>query len=194
MANSFDIDSLDVSEPAAQVVLMQAIAAEQSQRAFARLFQHFAPRLQAYCQRLGCRPEIADELVQEAMSRLWRKAGQFNAEKAAVSTWLYTIARNLHIDHVRREKRPAPDPTDPAMEPTPQATPMENLSRARDADRLRRAVGTLNAEQREVLELAFFQEKSHSLIAQELDLPLGTVKSRIRLALKHVRAIVGDDR
>jgi RNA polymerase sigma-70 factor (ECF subfamily) len=187
-------DGYDPSMPAYQVKLMSAVASNQDKAAFGILFRYFAPRLHSFSLRLGCQPERADDLVQDAMSKVWRKAAQFDSEKAAVSTWIFTITRNLFIDNMRRQNRPAPDPNDPAMTPNAEPTPIENISKVQEADRLRQAVLTLKPEQRQIIEMAFFQEKSHASIAEELDMPLGTVKSRIRLALKHVRRLIGDVR
>jgi len=155
--------------------------------AFEALFNHFAPRVKAYLLRLGAHGAQADELAQEALLLLWRKAEQFDPAKASAATWIFTIARNLRIDAVRRERRPEIDPDDPAFvsEPEPQAD--AGISRDQEDTRLRAAIARLPAEQAQVLQLSFFADKPHSAIASELGLPLGTVKSRLRLAMRRIR-------
>ena len=168
-----------------------AIAERRDREAFAVLFRHFAPRLKSYICKLGTDSATAEELVQETMVMLWRKAAQFDPTKAAPSTWIFTIARNLRIDAIRRENRPEPDMTDPVFVPEPAALASETVEhRQRDA-RLRHAVMALPEDQRTVLQLAFFEDKAHSAIAAHLGIPLGTVKSRLRLAFGHLRNRLG---
>ncbi len=182
------MDDLRADDPAALIV---AIARSADRSAFARLFGHFAPRVKSYMLRLGAAPEAAEELAQEAMLSVWRKAALFDPARAGASTWIFAIARNLRIDALRRERRPKieDDPTD-----APEAeTSADAMVAAREAEaRLREAVTALPADQAEVVRLSFFQDKPHSEIARDLDLPLGTVKSRLRLALARLRGLVGD--
>lgn len=171
--------------------LILAIAERADRQAFATLFSHFAPRLKSYMLRLGAAPEQAEELAQEAMLTVWRKAALFDPAKAGASTWIFAIARNLRIDAIRREKRPkieVEDPTDQAPEPPADAV----LAAAERDVRLRQAMTILPAEQAQVVRLSFFDDKPHSEIAAELNLPLGTVKSRLRLALARLRGAVED--
>ncbi len=171
--------------------LIAAIAARADRSAFAALFGHFAPRVKSYMLRLGAPPPLAEELAQETLLAVWRKAGAFDAAKAAPSTWIFTIARNLRIDAVRRERRghAADDPTDaPEAEPAPDA----QLAALQSEGRIRHALGKLPPEQAEVVRLSFFSDKPHSEIAAELGLPLGTVKSRLRLAMGRLRELLGD--
>jgi RNA polymerase sigma-70 factor (ECF subfamily) len=174
--------------------LMTSVAAGQDRAAFQALFEHFAPRLKSFMHRQGTDPDMVEEILQETMVNVWRKAQQFDPVKASVSTWIFTIARNLRIDHLRKAKRPVPDMNDPALVPDPDPRPHEIISREQEASRLRDAVAGLPAEQQEVLRLAFFEEKTHQVVAQELGIPLGTVKSRIRLALQRIRAELGENR
>src|SRR5262249_25630634 len=127
-----------------------------------------------------------------AMLAVWRKAVQFDPEKASASTWIFTIARNLRIDAVRRERRPELDPADPALQPEGERSADETLNWAQAEDRLDAALADLPREQSQIIELSFLAEKPHSLIASELGLPLGTVKSRIRLAMARLRLALGD--
>lgn len=166
---------------------LEAVAEHRDRKAFAGLFAHFAPRVKAYMRRMGADDGGAEELAQEVMITVWRRAGLYDQRQAAVSTWIFAIARNRRIDRLRRERRPEFDPSDPLLvqDAVPQAE--ELVSRAQSARHLRDAVDALPAEQSEVLRRNFFEDKAHSIIAEELDLPLGTVKSRVRLALVKLR-------
>jgi RNA polymerase sigma-70 factor (ECF subfamily) len=171
--------------------LIGAIAAQADRAAFADLFGHFAPRVKSYLLRLGAAPPLAEELAQETLLAVWRKAAAFDPAKAAPSTWIFTIARNLRIDAARRERRgePVEDPSDtPDAEPTPDA----RLAAAQSEGRIRHALLKLPPEQAEVVRLSFFSDKPHSEIAEQLGLPLGTVKSRLRLAMARLRELLGD--
>lgn len=170
--------------------LILAIASTQDRAAFAELFQHFAPRVKSYMLRLGAPPETAEELAQETLLTVWRKAALFDPARAGASTWIFTIARNLRIDALRRERRPLIDLPD--VEPEPEATPDTLLDGAERDGRLRQAMADLPPDQAEVVRLSFFEDKPHSEIAGQLGLPLGTVKSRLRLALIRLRAATGD--
>ena len=126
------------------------------------------------------------------MLTLWRKAGLFDPARASAATWLFTIARNLRIDAIRRERRPDFDPDDPALVPDADPAADSILMREDDETRLRVALKDLSPEQAEVVQLSFFADKPHSQIAVELGLPLGTVKSRLRLAMARIRVTLGD--
>tara|TARA_A100001037_G_scaffold289811_1_gene301966 strand:- start:248 stop:802 length:555 start_codon:yes stop_codon:yes gene_type:complete len=169
-----------------------AAVADSDRTAFAALFRHFAPRVKSYMLRLGSDDSQAEELAQETMATVWRKAGQYDATRAAASTWIFTIARNLRIDAFRRANRPELDPEDPAL--VPDAPPQSDavVEQKQNAARIRAALAELPDEQRQVLHMSFFDDKTHSEIAATLDLPLGTVKSRIRLAFGRVKASIGD--
>ena len=177
-------------EPASFNALLTAVGETRDCAAFEALFRHFAPRVKAYMLRLGAGPAAAEDLAQEALLSVWRKAALFDASKASAATWIFTIARNLRIDALRRERRPEFDPTDPAFVPDAEPQADAGLERAGDEARLRDAIGKLSPEQAKVVELSFFADKPHSLIAKELGLPLGTVKSRLRLAMSRIRGAV----
>jgi RNA polymerase sigma factor (sigma-70 family) len=174
--------------------MLAAVGAERDKAAFQALFEHFAPRVKGFLYRQGTSPEMAEEVVQETMVNVWRKAVQFDPARASAATWIFTIARNLRIDMLRKENRPAPDMDDPALVPDPDPAPHETISKEQEASRLRAVMAELPQEQQEVLHLAFFQEKAHPQVAEELGIPLGTVKSRIRLALRRIRSELGDNR
>ncbi|MBI3514800.1 MAG: sigma-70 family RNA polymerase sigma factor [Proteobacteria bacterium] len=169
------------------VDLIGRIARHRERDAFVALFDHFAPRIKAYLVRLGSDDANAEELTQEVMLAVWRRAASFNPSLAAVSTWVFTIARNKRIDRLRRERRPEIEPDDPALVPEPETPADVALEAAQTGGRLRAAIADLPGEQQQLLLMAFFEDKSHSAIAAETRLPLGTVKSRIRLALIRLR-------
>ena len=169
-----------------------AIAVNRDRSALRHLFGHYAPRIKAYLMRRGCDEGSAEEVVQEVMVTLWRRAETFNPAFANATTWVFTIARNKRIDMVRREKRPALEPDEPALQSDPDRPADQVLQGQQDADRLRKAMLALPEEQRSLLEQAFFEDKAHSAIATETGLPLGTVKSRIRLAMARLRTHLQD--
>lgn len=175
-------------EPAQLIV---AVAARGDRNAFALLFEHFAPRVKSYMLRLGAAPEAAEELAQEALLTVWRKATLFDPSRAGASTWIFAIARNLRIDAVRRQRRPRIE-DDPTDEPAPEPAADAVVAAGERDVRLRQAMAALPADQAEVVRQSFFQDKAHSEIARDLNLPLGTVKSRLRLALGRLRGLVGD--
>ena len=170
-----------------------AIAQRGDRAAFVALFGHFAPRVKSYLLRMGAAPESAEELAQETLLAVWRRAAAFDPERAAASTWIFTIARNLRFDALRRERRAmkGDDPTDSGPHP---AAPDAILAALQDEGRIGRAIAELPIEQARVVRLAFFSDQPHARIAQELDLPLGTVKSRLRLAMARLRSLLGEGR
>ncbi len=169
---------------------VQAIAERGDRDAFARLFELFAPRVKAYVMRLGLDSGSAEELAQDVMLTVWRKAQTFDRSQAAVSTWIFTIARNRRIDLIRRNRRPELDPEDPALLPEPEMPADERMTIAEREAKLRIAMQDLPPEQIALLQQAFYSDKSHSEIAAESGLPLGTVKSRLRLAFARLRRVL----
>ena len=171
-----------------------SIAESRDRNAFKKLFAAFAPKIKSFAMRNGVGPELAEEVVQETFIRVWRKAEQFDPTKASASTWLYTIARNQRIDLLRKRHRPEPDYEDPAFIPEPEPQPTEVIVRNQEASKLKECINALSPEQQEVLKLSFMEELPHVEVADKLGIPLGTVKSRIRLAMKHIRSEIGDIR
>lgn len=168
--------------------LIVAIANAGDRNAFADLFKHFAPRLKAFAVRQGVGSTTAEELMQESMLSVWRKAHTFDPKRATASTWVFTILRNKRIDMLRRENRPDVDIDDVPERASDASSADEDYQTQQTRDLLLHAMDELPADQVEVLQKAFFEDKSHSVVAEELNLPLGTVKSRIRLALSRMRA------
>jgi RNA polymerase sigma-70 factor (ECF subfamily) len=163
------------------------VAQERDRQAFTRLFDHFAPRLQAYLLRLGSEPAAAEEITQDAMAALWRKAALFDPARSKIATWLYRVARNRRIDIARRDRLEFLDTEDPALEVADEGDLEASVDARRREDAVRLAVKALPDEQLALVRLAFFQGMSHSEIAARTGLPLGTVKSRIRLAFARLR-------
>ena len=170
--------------------LIACVAQSRDRVAFAALFDHFAPRIKAYLIRLGAAPNMAEDVTQEAMLSLWRKAHLFDPAKASAGTWVFTIARNLRIDQIRRERRPQIEADDPLCEEPRRAD--EGLTWSQQEGRLRAAMAMLPPDQSRVIELSFFSDCPHSEIAVRLGIPLGTVKSRLRLAMARLRHAMGD--
>ena len=173
--------------------LAKRVATSRDREAFARLFDYFAPRLNGYLQRLGLSPAQSEELTQDVMIVLWHKAHLFDPAKSSLSTWLFRVARNRRIDAVRRDRSHLLDPLDPMFQPDEPAAPDEAVDADRRDERIRLALATLPAEQLELVRLAFFQGLTHSQIAERASLPLGTVKSRLRLAFGRLRTILEAD-
>ncbi len=175
-----------------QCRLLLAIATDRDRQAYALLFKYFAPRLKTFLMRSGMLANIAEELTQETLLTVWHKASFFDPSRAGVSTWIFTIARNIRIDYQRRDRRPKPVETDPSEE-TDAAPSSEQLMMAQERDmRVRQALRSLSEEQVTIIQLSFFHEKPHSEIARDLGIPLGTVKSRVRLAMNRLRHLLGD--
>ena len=181
------------SDTAHLTALLVAVAESQDKEAFSRLFAHYAPRLKSFLMRQGANESSAEELSQEAMLSVWRKADRFDPQKASAGTWIFTVARNLRIDALRKENRPSFDPDDPAFVPEPETAPDTAVSIGETQVRIKAAIASLPEEQAEVVRLSFYEDKPHGEIAQELDLPLGTVKSRLRLAMRRVRTALGEE-
>jgi len=162
-----------------------AIRDKQDQAAFAELFAHFAPRVKGFLMKSGADASLAEECTQEVMATLWRKAHMFDPARASAATWIYTIARNRKIDALRKQRRPEPEdlPWGPEAEPE-QA---DAIGLKQETEQLAVAIKELPEKQRSLIEQAYFGDLSHSEIAEITGLPLGTIKSRIRLALERLR-------
>jgi RNA polymerase sigma-70 factor (ECF subfamily) len=184
--------TLRASDADAMAAAVAAVAQRQDRAAFGLLFAHFAPRVKAYLLRQGADAASAEDLMQEIMLTVWRRAASYDPAQAAVSTWIFTIARNRRIDALRRARRPEVNADDPAFQPAPAATADQAVEAGQWQARLRAAINDLPQEQSEMLRLAYFDDQSHSDIAASLKLPLGTVKSRLRLAIGRLRAKLGE--
>jgi RNA polymerase sigma-70 factor, ECF subfamily len=169
--------------------LIEAIAQRGDRAAFGALFSYYAPRLKAYLVRRGAAAELAEELAQETMLAVWRKASLFDAGRASASAWIFTIVRNLTIDQRRRD-RPMGGEIGQAEEADTRPLPDHLIDAARRSARLRSALATLPPEQADVVRLSYFDDRPHAEIERALAIPLGTVKSRLRLAIARLRNIL----
>lgn len=173
--------------------LLTLIARDRSEEAFSQLFQQFAHRVKAYMLRQGADPATAEELAQETLLVVWRKAALYSSEKGSLSTWIFTIARNLRIDRLRKETAWQELPDNIAdMLVSDETAPDESVSLRQREGRVQSVLAGLSPEQRQVVEMAYIDGLSHSEIAERLSLPLGTVKSRMRLAYQKVRDALED--
>jgi len=173
---------------------IRKVAQHQDRAEFKKLFDHYAPLIKAFLSKgiaSYADRSLAEEMAQEVMIKVWNKAYSFNSSKASVNTWIFTIARNTRIDFIRRNGRA--DRTidiEDIWHEADSPEPVVELQQRRVETMIRNAMSTLPEEQALVLEKAFMESKSHNEIAEELDLPLGTVKSRIRLALNKLQILI----
>lgn len=174
-------------------LLAARVASERDRQAFGELFDHFAPRINGYLMRLGMDRGASEELAQEVMIVLWQKAHLFDPAKSSLSTWLFRVARNRRIDAKRRDRSALLDPEDPMFQPEAPEPADQSVDATRRDARIRAAMADLPEDQRELVRYAFFNGLSHSEIAAETGLPLGTVKSRIRLAFARLRKAIEAD-
>ncbi|MBC2836182.1 sigma-70 family RNA polymerase sigma factor [Gemmobacter straminiformis] len=165
--------------------LVLRVRDHQDKAAFAALFRHFAPRVKAFLMKSGADAGLAEECAQDVMATLWQKAHLFDPTRASVATWVFTIARNRRIDALRKARRPEPE--DLPWGPEPEPDQAEVFEAQQETDKLGQALAQLPDKQRALIERAFYGDLSHSEIATETGLPLGTIKSRIRLALDRLR-------
>lgn len=173
--------------------LVAAIATAGDRRAFAQLFAFYAPRLKTYLSRQGFGASDCDDLIQDTMLAVWRKAGQFDAEAGAVSTWIFAICRNLGIDRRRRlARRLRDDNLVPTSDIDPSPSAEGEIITREDEMRVRRALDHLPTEQATVISLSFFSQSPQTEIAKSLGIPLGTVKSRVRLAMNRLRQLLDE--
>ena len=164
---------------------LDAVRDHKDKLAFGDLFSHFAPRVKSFLMKSGSPPEMAEECAQEVMVTVWNKAHLFDGSKASVSTWIFTIARNRRIDMIRKQRRPEPEDLPWGPQDAPSAA--DTLCLQQETELLGQAIAELPIKQRQLIERAYFGELTHAEIASETGLPLGTIKSRIRLALDRLR-------
>ncbi len=168
--------------------LLAELAVNKDRRIYIQLFRHFAPRVKAYIRRLGVLESVADELTQETMLSVWRKAHMFNPNKAAASTWIFTLARNQSIDWMRKQKYPEYSYEEVMHDSDDsQDDDAQGIDQGLVTDRVMSAINTLPENQAQVVYMSFFEGRSHAEISSRLDIPLGSVKSRIRLACEKLK-------
>ncbi|MCC7481307.1 MAG: sigma-70 family RNA polymerase sigma factor [Hyphomicrobiales bacterium] len=180
--------------PSAQQIdfaaLLFRVARERDRAAFAEIFDHFAPRVKSFMMRKGASAELAEDLVQETMIAVWSKAALYVPERGAASTWVFTIARNLRIDRLRRESAAHFTDLEDFDAPSDDVPGDEAMNRSQEDGHVARALAQIPPEQRELLILSYVDDVPQSMIAERLNLPLGTVKSRMRLAYRRLRKLL----
>lgn len=170
--------------------LLARVAQNRDRQAFAQLFDHFAPRLKSFMMRKNTSAELAEDLVQEAMVAVWTKAGLYEPSKGSATTWVFTIARNLRIDRIRRDIHMPTTELGDYDEPSDDPDGEVLLGRKQEDGLVAQALRSIPEEQRQILVLSFVEDMPQSEIASRLSIPLGTVKSRMRLAYGHLRRIL----
>ena len=185
-------DNLKSHESAEQLILN--IAQNNCRESYKLLFSQFAPKIKSFMIGQGVKANEAEDIAQDTMLKIWRKAQLFDPKKAKASTWIFTIARNLQIDAIRKQKRHDRFNNEIQIE-TYEADTAEKMISEQSASQVKEVIKQLPAEQLQVLKLSFYEDLSHSQIAQSLSIPVGTVKSRLRLALgrlKSIKSIFGE--
>ena len=183
------VNEVETQQYSDQTVWMLAVKNDRDRAAFARVFDFYAPRLKGFIMRTGVSSAQAEDIVQEVLLTVWRKADQFDPHRAQVSAWIYQIARNRQIDVLRKENRVMPEELSDELkgEGASEEDASQILAMDQEAETLRKALAQLKPGQREMVEKAYLGELSHSEIQAETGLPLGTIKSRIRLGLEKPR-------
>ena len=169
---------------------IKAIGKNQDKQAYSVIFKYFAPRLKSFLIKAGSTDSQSEEVIQEVMIAVWTKAGTYDCSKSSVSTWIYTIARNKRIDKIRKERRHYLSESDEGLEIPVDSTQEKEIFSAQLSSSLKKYMSNLPEEQSKLLKLSYFYNKTHADISEELKIPLGTVKSRIRLALAKMRHLV----
>lgn len=181
-------------DPHEQCSLLERIAMSGDRTAFRDLFEHYAPRIKSMLMKAGCDTATADDLVQDVMVRIWRKAAFYSSDRGSVASWVFTIARNARIDRLRnKSSQPYEDVYELDL-PTAGTSAETNVLQAQHSERIAQAMAELPEDQQEVIRLAFMDDMAQSTIAEKLDLPLGTVKSRMRLAYGKMKLLLEDIR
>ena len=163
------------------------IAESQDNGSFKKIFEYFSPRLKSFLMKSGAEESIAEEIIQETMTIIWTKADYYDPKVASPSTWIYTIARNKKIDILRKSRKAILEDIETAVLPAVEPKTEENIEHDQKFDLIAQQLDSLPKDQLDLLKMNFFEEKSHGEISELTGIPLGTVKSRIRLALEKIR-------
>lgn len=180
----------DAGPSGRETALLHRIAASRDREAFAALFDAYAPRVKAFMMRKGANAEQAEDLVQETMIAVWSKAALYEAGRGTVATWIFTIARNLRIDRLRREKTSLFTDLEGYDVESDEEGADEAMGRHQEDSFVARALAQIPEEQRQLLIMSYMEDMAQSEIAAKLQIPLGTVKSRMRLAYMRMRKLL----
>ena len=183
-------DTISINADDELTLSVELIGKNQDKLAFNNIFRYFAPRLKSFLIKAGSTDSQAEEVIQEVMIAVWTKSSTYDSSKSSVSTWIYTIARNKRIDKIRKEKRHYLSESDEGLEIPVDSTQEKEIFSAQVSNSLKKYMSNLPEEQSKLLKLSYFYNKTHADISTELKIPLGTVKSRIRLALTKMRHLV----
>lgn len=189
-SSNIKAEVIDINSDGELSLCVKLIGDNQDKSAFAVVFRHFAPRLKSFLIKAGSTDSQAEEVIQEVMIAVWTKASTYDNNKSSVSTWIYTIARNKRIDKIRKEKRHYLSESDEGLEIPVDSTQEKEIFSTQISNSLKKYMSNLPKEQSKLLKLSYFYNKTHADISEELKIPLGTVKSRIRLALSKMRHLV----
>lgn len=177
-----------------QTEWLKAVAARRCRASFKLLYAHYHPRIAKFLRNRGENERISEEIAQEVMIAVWQKAETFDAARANAATWIFTIARNAHIDLIRKEKRRSVDLSDPFFVPDPDPAPDDALPAETVSRRLAAAIEALPGDQAEIVRLCYLEGRRHREAADALGLPISVVKYRARAALERLRLAMGEDR
>ena len=187
---NINADAISMNTDDDLTLSVELVGKNQDKLAFNNIFRYFAPRLKSFLVKAGSTDSQAEEVIQEVMIAVWTKSSTYDSNKSSVSTWIYTIARNKRIDKIRKEKRHYLSESDEGLEIPVDSTQEKEIFSAQVSSSLRKYMSNLPEEQSKLLKLSYFYNKTHADISAELKIPLGTVKSRIRLALTKMRHLV----
>lgn len=186
--NNREVAPLNEGDEGSFENLLYDVGQNKNKDSFIKLFEHFAPRIKSFLIKGGANESNADELAQETMLNVWNKAESYDPQKSAASTWIFTVARNKRIDALRKKKSYDLDIDEMFfLEDENAVNPVKTISHKEEMDNLYEAINDLPEEQAVLIKKSFYEDKTHNEIADETGIPLGTVKSRIRLALERLR-------
>ena len=171
--------------------LLVNIGESRDKVSFKKIYKYFSPRIKGYIMKLGAEESMAEEIVQETMTTIWRKSDTYDPKNAGASTWIFTIARNKRIDRLRKDGKKLSNLIDPSLQPQSEKMPDENLIDKEIKAEFSLILKKISPDQAKIIKAAYYEGKTHKEISDEIKIPLGTVKSRVRLALKHIKDELG---
>ena len=177
-------------EPGLWTERISAVAIRRDRESFMQIYDHFAPKVRVYLVGLGASPAVAEELAQDALLRVWQRAQTYDASRSALSTWIFRIARNLYIDRLRKEPQWVDIQDDLEEQIQIEDTQSPRTESYAEHAQLETWIEQLPAVQARLIRMSYLESKTHSEIAAELNMPMGTVKSHIRRAFQRLQLAV----